>query len=207
MLVHSAPLGLDGQTRSVEHQFDMASLSTSHPRLVHRTARIGLRLTRAQRNRCYGLLRSAGDVWACVLEVNHWRWRLCRAAGGVVSGVVLGSCPRQVRARSVSWTRFTGARSVLRRFSDAWFAAAKRRKRRPRPASRGAGALLCRCAGITARSPSTAAGSGSRPPGCPRCGCAWTGRCRTRPSRSARSPCCMRAAACSSRSPPRFRSA
>jgi len=44
-------------------------------RVVHRTARIGVRLTRRQRQRCFGLLRSAGDVWACVLELNGWRWR------------------------------------------------------------------------------------------------------------------------------------
>jgi len=33
-------------------------------RKVHRTARIALRTTAAQRRRRYGLLRSAGDVWA-----------------------------------------------------------------------------------------------------------------------------------------------
>ena len=43
--------------------------------MVHRTARIGLRLTRAQRQRCFGLLRSAADVWACTLEINQWRLR------------------------------------------------------------------------------------------------------------------------------------
>jgi hypothetical protein len=42
---------------------------------VHRTARIGARVTRLQRERCFGLLRSAGDVWACVLELNDWRRR------------------------------------------------------------------------------------------------------------------------------------
>ena len=41
--------------------------------VVHRTARAGLRLTRGQRRRLLGLLVSAGDVWACVLEVNAWR--------------------------------------------------------------------------------------------------------------------------------------
>ncbi|MEV4343677.1 transposase [Actinoplanes sp. NPDC049596] len=94
--------------------------------VVHRTARIGLRLTRAQRQRCFGLLRSAGDLWACVLEINHWRRRrgdtpaagyqeLCRllAASGVGTFGELDS---------------TGARSVLRRYSDAWFSAAARRK-------------------------------------------------------------------------------
>jgi hypothetical protein len=38
------------------------------PRVVYRTARCGLRVTRAQRNRLFGLLRSAGDVWCAVLE-------------------------------------------------------------------------------------------------------------------------------------------
>ncbi|MEU4643556.1 hypothetical protein, partial [Micromonospora sp. NPDC023814] len=72
------------------------------------------------------MLRSAGDVWACVLEVNTWRRRrqdtplagyqeLCRelATSGPGTFAELDS---------------TGARSVLRRFSDAWFAAAKRRQ-------------------------------------------------------------------------------
>jgi IS605 OrfB family transposase len=94
--------------------------------VVHRTARIGLHLTRAQRQRCFGLLRSAGDVWSCVLEINQWRRRrgdrpvagyqeLCRllAASGPGTFGELDS---------------TGARSVLRRFSDAWFSAAARRK-------------------------------------------------------------------------------
>jgi transposase len=72
------------------------------------------------------LLVSAGDVWACVLELNAWRrarqdrplasyQALCRelAASGPGTFGELDS---------------VGARSVLRRYSDAWFAAAKRRK-------------------------------------------------------------------------------
>ncbi|MEH1057372.1 transposase [Micromonospora sp. CPCC 206171] len=95
-------------------------------RVVHRTARVAVRVTPGQRRRCFGLLRSAGDVWACVVEVNAWRRRrwdtplagyqqLCRelAASGPGTFAELNS---------------VGARSVLRRFSDAWFAAAKRRK-------------------------------------------------------------------------------
>ena len=93
--------------------------------MVHRTARCGLRVTRGQRRRLSGLLRSAGDVWCCVLEVNTWRRRrqdaplagykeLCRelAASGPGTFGELDTA---------------GARSVLRRYSDAWFAAAKRR--------------------------------------------------------------------------------
>jgi IS605 OrfB family transposase len=95
-------------------------------RVVHRTARVGLRLTRAQRNRCYGLLRSAGDVWACVLEVNHWRWR--HDAPPVVAYQAL--CRELSTAGPGTFGELdtTGARSVLRRYSDAWFTAAKRRK-------------------------------------------------------------------------------
>src|SRR6266581_4225995 len=96
------------------------------PRVVHRTARAGLRVTRGQRRRLLALLVSAGDVWACVLELNGWRrvrqdrplvsyQELCRelAAAGPGTFGELDS---------------TGARSVLRRYSDAWFAAAKRRR-------------------------------------------------------------------------------
>ena len=73
-----------------------------------------------------GLLVSAGDVWAAVLELNAWRrarqdqplvgyQELCRelAASGPGTFGELDS---------------DGARSVLRRYSDAWFAAAKRRR-------------------------------------------------------------------------------
>jgi IS605 OrfB family transposase len=93
--------------------------------VVYRTAPCGLRATKGQRRRLFGLLRSSGDVWCCVLELNAWRRRheaplagyqeLCRelAASGPGTFGELDT---------------TGARSVLRRYSDAWFAAAKRRK-------------------------------------------------------------------------------
>ncbi len=94
--------------------------------VVYRTARAGLRLTRARRRRLTALLVAAGDVWACVLELNAWRRarqdpplagypELCRelAASGPGTFGELDS---------------TGARSVLRRYSDAWLAAAKRRR-------------------------------------------------------------------------------
>ena len=47
--------------------------SSQTPKVVHRTARIGLRVTRGQRRRLLALLVSAGDVWAAVLELNAWR--------------------------------------------------------------------------------------------------------------------------------------
>ena len=95
-------------------------------KVVHRTARMGLRVARAQRRRLVGLLASAGDVWACVLELNGWRrtrqdrplasyQELCRELA--VSGPgTFGELDTE------------GARSVLRRYSDAWFAAAQRRR-------------------------------------------------------------------------------
>jgi hypothetical protein len=43
------------------------------PRLVHRTARIRLTVTRRQAERCYALMRSAGDVWAWLLDMNRMR--------------------------------------------------------------------------------------------------------------------------------------
>ena len=39
--------------------------------VVHRTARVGVRCTRAQADRLYGLLRDAGDVWAALVELNR----------------------------------------------------------------------------------------------------------------------------------------
>ena len=102
------------------------------PQAVHRTARAGLRVTRAQRRLLLGLLVSAGDVWACVLELNAWRrarqdpllvsyQELCRELAASGPG-----CFGELDA--------VGARSVLRRYSDAWFATAKRRNEGDRTA-------------------------------------------------------------------------
>jgi len=97
------------------------------PALVHRTARAGLRLTRGQRRRLLGLLMSAGDVWACVLEVNAWR--KARQDTPLVSYQAL--CRELAASGPACFGELdtTGARSVLRRYSDAWFAAAARRKK------------------------------------------------------------------------------
>ncbi len=94
--------------------------------MVHRTARIGLRLTRAQRQRCFGLLRSAGDVWACVLEINTWRRR--HDARPVAGFHELCRLLAESGPGTFGELDSTGARSVLRRYSDAWFSAAARRK-------------------------------------------------------------------------------
>jgi IS605 OrfB family transposase len=94
--------------------------------VVHRTARAGLRLTRGQRRRLVGLLISAGDVWACALELNAWR----RARGDVPLVSYQGLYRELAAAGPGCFGELdsTGARSVLRRCSDAWFAAAARRK-------------------------------------------------------------------------------
>src|SRR5215469_1830790 len=96
------------------------------PAVVHRTAHAGLRLTRGQRRRLVGLLVSAGDVWACVLELNAWR----RARRDAPLAGYQALC-RELAASGPGCfgdLDSAGARSVLRRYSDAWFAAAARRK-------------------------------------------------------------------------------
>src|SRR5262252_5022155 len=96
------------------------------PRVVHRTARAGLRATRAQRQRLLGLLASAGDVWCCVLELNTWR--RARQDGPLVGFQAL--CRELTLSGPGTFGELDtiGARSVLRRYSDAWLAAASRRR-------------------------------------------------------------------------------
>ena len=95
------------------------------PRLVHRTARIRLQVTRHQADRCYGLLRSAGDVWAWLLDTNRQRVR-----HGLPPVVGYQALCRELTARGPTGELSTvGARSVLGRYSDAWFRAAKRPRR------------------------------------------------------------------------------
>jgi transposase len=94
------------------------------PRLVHRTAHIRLRLTRRQTRRCYGLLRSAGDVWAWLLDSNRQRHQQGEAA--ITNYQAL--CRELAKSDGFGELSTVGARSVLRRYSDAWFQAAKRRK-------------------------------------------------------------------------------
>jgi IS605 OrfB family transposase len=99
--------------------------ASAAPCLVHRTATVRLRSTRRQTYRCYGLLRSAGDVWAWLLDTN--RQRRQRGERPVTGYQAL--CRELTRARSFGELSMVGARSVLRRYADAWFQAAKRRKR------------------------------------------------------------------------------
>ena len=85
----------------------------------------GLRVTPRQRRGLLGLLVSAGDVWACVLELNRWR-RQRQDAPLAGSRAVPGAGRRRPGLlRRAGQCR---ARSVLRRYSDAWFASAARRR-------------------------------------------------------------------------------
>ena len=96
------------------------------PRVLHRTARVELRTTPAQRERCFGLLRSGADLWAAVLELNALR----RQRGDAPIVTYQGLCRELTRA-GPGWAgelSTTGARSILRRYSDAWFTAAARRR-------------------------------------------------------------------------------
>jgi len=101
----------------------MSDSAPAAPRLVHRTAHIRLRLTRRQATRCYGLLRSAGDVWAWLLDTN----RLRRQQGERPGIGYQALCRELTRMGSFGELSVAGARSVLKRYSGAWFQAAKRR--------------------------------------------------------------------------------
>jgi IS605 OrfB family transposase len=93
------------------------------PRLVHRTATVRLRLSRRQARRCYGLLRSAGDVWAWLLDTNRQRHQ----QGDPPVAGYQALCRELTRTGPYGELSTVGARSVLHRYADAWFQAAKRR--------------------------------------------------------------------------------
>jgi putative transposase len=73
-----------------------------------------------------GLLVSAGDVWACALEINGWR--RARQDRPLASYRELYRELAHAGPGTFGELDTEGARSVLRRYSDAWFAAAKRRR-------------------------------------------------------------------------------
>ena len=99
--------------------------SSSHPQVVHRTARICLRTTPAQANRCYQLLRAAGDVWAWLLDSNRDR----RQQGDPAVVGYQALCRQLTHRGGFGELSVVGARSVLQRYSDAWFEAARRHNR------------------------------------------------------------------------------
>jgi hypothetical protein len=89
----------------------MSDSAPAVPRLVHRTATVRLRVTRRQARRCYGLLRSAGDVWAWLLDTN----RLRRQQGERPVTGYQALCRQLTSAGPFEELSVTGARSVLRR--------------------------------------------------------------------------------------------
>jgi len=96
-------------------------------KVVHRTARVGLRTTRGQRRRCFSLLRSGGDVRAWVLDANRARHQAGQAALTNYQALC-----RELTARgpaNFGELGSVGARSVLRRYTSEWHSAAQRRKK------------------------------------------------------------------------------
>jgi hypothetical protein len=84
--------------------------SPAGPRLVHRTAIVRLRATRRQARRCYGLLRSAGDVWAWLLDRNRQR----RQQGEPAMSNYQALCRELTRMDPFGELSTVGARSVSR---------------------------------------------------------------------------------------------
>jgi IS605 OrfB family transposase len=99
-------------------------IASTAPRLVHRTTHIRLRLTRRQIRRCYGLLRAAGDVWAWLLDTNRQRHQ----QGEPPVAGYQALCRELAESDGFGELSTVGARSVLKRYSEAWFHAATRRK-------------------------------------------------------------------------------
>src|ERR1700730_10961302 len=91
--------------------------------MVHRTARVALRITPAQRRRCYGLLRSAGDVWAWVIDGNRQFREQHRPEVANFSALC-----RELRSTSFGELSRHCAEAVLKNYSTAFFEAAKRQK-------------------------------------------------------------------------------
>jgi IS605 OrfB family transposase len=81
-------------------------------------------MTPGQRERCFGLLRSAGDLWAVLLQVNRWR----RQSGAPALAGYQELCRELAAAGPGVFGELSSvaARSVLRGYSDGWFAAAAR---------------------------------------------------------------------------------
>jgi putative transposase len=98
--------------------------TASTPRLVYRTAHIRLRATRHQTDRCYQLLRAAGDLWAWLLDDN--RTRRQHDQPPITNYQQL--CRQLTSHSSFGELSIVGARSVLRRYVDAWHQAARRRR-------------------------------------------------------------------------------
>ncbi|HEY4790975.1 MAG TPA: hypothetical protein VIJ05_06550 [Actinomycetes bacterium] len=82
---------------------------------MHRTAHICLRTTRAQANRCYRLLRAAGDVWAWLLDSNRQR----RQQGDPAVVGYQAFCRQLTSSGDFGELSMVGARSVLQRYAGS----------------------------------------------------------------------------------------
>jgi putative transposase len=98
--------------------------TASTPRLVYRTANLRLRATRHQTDRCYRLLRAAGDLWAWLLDDNRQR----RQHDQPPIANYQALCRQLTSHSSFGELSTVGARSVLRRYADAWHQAANHRR-------------------------------------------------------------------------------
>src|SRR5712692_5601508 len=87
--------------------------------VLHRTARIGLRVTPAQKRRCLGLLSAGGDVWAALIDINKCRFRWHAKP---IFGYRMWC--EQIAGVEVGELSVTAMRSVVRRYSDACLATA-----------------------------------------------------------------------------------
>src|SRR5260370_37104652 len=92
-------------------------------RTAPRTARVALRITPAQRRRCFGLLRSAGDVWAWVIDCNRAlrEWHCPEVAN-------FSALCRELTGTSFGELSRHAAEEVLKRYSTAFFEAVRRKK-------------------------------------------------------------------------------
>jgi hypothetical protein len=162
----------------------MAARISPTGKVVHRTARIRLRVTRRQAQRCYRLLRSAGDVWAWLLDTN--RSRVQQGDRPLTNYQAL--CRELARLDGFGELSTVGARSVLRRYSDAWFQTAKRRNQAQVAGFPRRKRSLIRSATTTARSRSWDNGYGCQSRRAVRsCGYGWPVPFPTPPRRSGRS--------------------
>jgi IS605 OrfB family transposase len=80
-------------------------------------------VTKGQRRRCFALLRGGADVWAALIELNRLRLRR-----GVPPLANYQALCREVAGVAVGELSVTAIRSVLRRYSDAFFETARRRR-------------------------------------------------------------------------------
>jgi putative transposase len=82
-----------------------------------------VRATPAQARRCYGLLRAGGDVWAALIEVNRtWLARRARPIANYQEWC------REIAGVRVGELSVVAMRSVVRRYSDAFFETTRRRR-------------------------------------------------------------------------------